>query len=114
MMTDYNVTQIDGTVLSTQEDGEAWTYHTTLTEKEVTGWLHSAVLARVGKATGRVTSVEDETQNGTCDYCGSESFHIKILVDGEVVYDEGDIVGMGETPDPFTDLNNWLNEEKSA
>lgn len=113
-MTDYNVTQIDGTVLSTQEESEPWEYHTTLTEKEVTGWLHSAVLARVGKATGRVTSLEDNTSTGTCEICGGESFSIKIFVDGESVVEFYDAARMDGTPNTFSLLNNWLNEEKSA
>lgn len=103
------IDEIEGTVTNVEETGEPWEFHETATTKEVTGWLRDRVLRKTGLA-GRVTSVEVDRTDGTCEICGSESEEIKLYVGGELVYSEYDEVGMdqGESPNPFLKLNTWL------
>lgn len=111
-----DVTNIDGEVISVAEEGEAWEFNTTITEKRVLGWLKDAVLARVGKTSGDVTSKEDNSSFGTCEICGSDSYSIEILVDGETVYFEGVSTGLYDEeggPNPFIALNEWLNSKEN-
>lgn len=105
------IQEIEGETLSVNEHGEQWEYFTTVTEKEVTGWLREKVLERVGKNRGRVTSLEDSSSYGTCEICGSYSEEIKLFVDGEEVYSGEDSSGMDYDegyPNPFIRLSEWL------
>jgi len=111
-----DVTNIDGEVIAVAEDSEPWEYNTTVTEKRVSGWLKDAVLTRVGKSSGDVTSKEDNSSYGTCEICGSDSYSIEILVDGETVYSGGESTGLYDEeggPNPFTALNEWLNSKEN-
>lgn len=89
-----NIELIEGTVTNNTEEGEPWEYSTTITEKIVTGWLRDAVLSRVGRPDGVVTSWEDSSSYGTCEVCGSYSEYIKLFVDGVEVYSGGADSGM--------------------
>lgn len=107
------IESIEGVVTKTTKEGEPYEFFTTITEKEVTGWLREAVLRRIGSTAGTVTSLEDSSSYGTCELCGSYTEDVTIWVDGVEVYSGGDSSGMGteEYPNPFTALNNWLNEK---
>lgn len=106
------IESIEGTVTKETHEGEPWVFSTTITEKEVTGWLRDKVLERVGKTEGTVTSWEDSSTYGTCEICGAYSKSIKLFVNGEEVYSGGEMDG-DDYPNPFTALNNWLNEKEN-
>lgn len=109
------IESIEGTVTKKTHESEPWEFSTTITEKEVTGWLRDKVLERVGKTEGIVTSWEDSSSYGTCEFCGSYSEDIKLFVNGVEVYSGRDSSGMDgdDYPNPFTALNNWLNEKEN-
>lgn len=108
------IESIEGVVTNETHEGEQWEYSTSITEKDVTGWLRDRVLERVGKTEGIVTSWEDSSSYGTCEVCGSNSEDIKLFVDGVEVYSGGESSGYDEDyPNPFTALNNWLNEKEN-
>lgn len=112
-MTDIET--IEGEVTNRTEEGEPYEYFTSITEKQVTGWLRDKVLERVQKSDGVVTSREDSSSYGTCEVCGSYTEDIQIFVDGEEVYSGGDSSSMDteEYPNPFIKLNEWLNEKEN-
>lgn len=106
------IDNIEGNLIFSGVDSEPWEYSITRTEKEVTGGLREAVLKRLGRSKGRVTSWEKSSSFGTCEICGSESDSIEIRVDGEVVYEGEEGGGLGESyPSPFVKLQEWLDGE---
>lgn len=107
------VTEIEGEVTGVEVDSEPYEYYSEVTHKVVTGGLRDAVLRRVGREEGHVTSLEDDYSTGTCELCGGEEQSITLFVDGEKVYQGSDSSGLDESPNPFVALNNWLNMKEN-
>ena len=109
--------EIEGVVTLEETDGEQWEFYESKTHKDVTGWLEEAVRKRVGKPTGKVTSLESYYASGTCEVCGHDEVGIKLFVDGKEVYsDSTDAGGYHYSDDEyeshnlFEALQRWLNE----
>lgn len=105
--------KIEGEVLAVVEDNEQLDSSEVITKKRVTGLLETHVRERVGKPNGVVESEESIGTNGTCDWCGSDSEGITILVDDEPVFHYSRYKGFYEDfekESPLVALENWLQE----